>query len=91
MMWGYGGLGEWAGVGWAMMGLMALFGLLVTAGVVLLIVWAVRMASGGGHHQTPWSGEERRRDAALEIARQRLARGEISAEEFEELRRKLGH
>ncbi len=82
MMFGYGiGTG-----GWVAMLFMVLFGLLVLAGIVLLIVWASRgapRAPMGGPPQTPSSTQ------ALEIARQRYARGEISKEEYEDIKRTL--
>lgn len=74
-------LGE--GMGWWM-----LFGgmwmLVFWAVVIGLIVWAViRLTRRNGDH----SGE--RKDTPLEIARQRYARGDISREEFEQIRKDL--
>ncbi|OLC32261.1 MAG: hypothetical protein AUH81_16530 [Candidatus Rokubacteria bacterium 13_1_40CM_4_69_5] len=65
-----------------MMGFMMLFGLLLLVGVVLLIALGV------------WFLVRRPRpaaldDPALEILRQRYARGEITREEFEARRRDL--
>ena len=77
---------DWGpGWGWGM-GLWMLGGLALTIGVVVLIVWAVvsvgRRADDGGQlpGQTP-----------LDILRERYARGEISAEEFEQAKRILGY
>lgn len=77
---------DWGpGWGWGM-GLWMLGGLALTIGVVVLIVWAVvsvgRRADDGGRRpgQTP-----------LDILRERYARGEISAEEFEQAKRILGY
>lgn len=77
---------DWGwGWGWGM-GLWMLVGLALTVGVVVLIVWAVvsvvRGANDGGRgpQQTP-----------LDILRERYARGEISAEEFEQAKRILGY
>jgi putative membrane protein len=49
-----------------------------------LVVWAV--VSLTHRHEAGASGGQ----AALEIAKQRYARGEISREEFEQLKRDLG-
>jgi putative membrane protein len=68
------------------MGLWMLGGLALTIGVVILIVWAVmsvsRRAEDGGRapQHTP-----------LDILRERYARGEITAEEFEQAKRILGY
>jgi putative membrane protein len=48
-------------------------------GIIALVVWGVRQFSDG----------RRDRDGAIDIARARYARGEISKEEFEQLRRDL--
>ena len=73
-----------AGLGWGA-GLWMLGGLVLTIGVVVLIVWVVMSASrrvddeGRRPQQTP-----------LDILRERYARGELSAEEFEQAKRVLG-
>lgn len=66
-----------------MMGIGMLFWLLVVAGVVLLVVWAVRTASRQGTGPTMQGAD------ALEIARRRYASGEISKEQFEQLKNDL--
>ena len=57
-------------------------------GLVLLgwIVWAVSRAGGRRADQGRTSGGDR----SLEILRERYARGEITREEFEAMRRDLG-
>jgi putative membrane protein len=69
----------WMGGAWGigMMFMMLLFWILVIAGLVLGVRWLVR------------EGKERRTDSALEILRQRYARGEINKEEFEAKKRDL--
>jgi putative membrane protein len=67
-----GGSGMMAGFGW----LGILTTVLFWAGVILLVVWAVRNT---GASQRPTSGPD-----ALEILKQRYARGEISRDEFEQ-------
>ena len=62
------------------------FGVLVLIGIVLLIVWALRNSGGAG------AGEQGRygaHDPALEEARKRYARGEISRDELEQIERDL--
>lgn len=65
-----------------MMGPMVIF----WAAVALLVVWAVRSWGGGrpgpGHVRPP-------PQSALDIARERYARGEINDEETERIRRDL--
>jgi len=78
---GYGG----GGLG------MLLFGVLVFIAVVLLVVWAVRMASG--HHiagGTVPPSQVTGHDEAVAIAKRRLASGEITAEQYGEIIRTLG-
>jgi putative membrane protein len=69
----------WGAGGLVMMVLMLAFWGLVIAGLVVGLRWLV----GQGHPA--------RRDEALEILRQRYARGDISKEEFEARKRDLGH
>lgn len=69
----------WMGGPWGivMMFMMFLFWILVIVGIVLAVRWLVT------------EGKERRRDSALEILRQRYARGEINKEEFEAKKKDL--
>ena len=85
--WGYGMMDS----GWLGGLLMLLFGALIVAGIVLLIVWAVRQSSG--HTATGGSAAPRTdagQDEAVAIAKRRLASGEITTEQYEELMRLLG-
>ena len=72
-MWGWGG-------GWWWMVLVMPIGMIIFWGsIIALIIWAIRQSSegrGGGGN-------------AVEIARGRYARGEISREEFDQIRRDL--
>lgn len=66
------------GVGWWWL-LMPIGMIIFWGGIIALIIWAIRQSSegrGGGGN-------------AVEIARGRYARGEISREEFDQIRRDL--
>ena len=82
---GYYGHGHmWDGGWWMLLGplwMIVVIGLLV-AGVVLLVRWLGGAGPGGGQG----SGDK---DRALNILRERFARGEIDKDEFEERRRLL--
>lgn len=69
-----GGMGLWMVLG-------TVFWILVIVGIVLLVVWVVQKAAGGG--------SDRNEKSALEILKKRYAQGEISKEEFEEKKRDL--
>ena len=71
-------MGGWGAFGWLWM----LVPLLFWGGLLTLIVWAVMRifpAGRGGH--TPHEGSAR---SAEDTLRERFARGEIDAEEYEE-------
>ena len=76
--WGWGGHPMmWGAWGFGMMIMMILFWALIIVAVVVGIRWLVGQ------------GKELRPDSALEILRQRYARGEINKEEFESRKRDL--
>ncbi len=90
MMGGYGGMGGMMG-GFGAQGfgynplaaiLSLVFWALIIVGIVLLVVWLVRNAG-----RTGLSGQAS--DPALDILRARYAKGEITKEQFEEMRRTL--
>jgi putative membrane protein len=74
MMYGFGTFSGWLLMG---MGMMVLFGI----AILLLVIWVVRSLfpreMRSGH------------DQALETLRQRYAKGEISAAEYEQTRARL--
>jgi putative membrane protein len=76
MMWWHGGF-----PGWGMMGFGFIWMILVWAVIIGLIVWGVR------HYRR--QGSSNTGDSAMEIARQRYAKGEISKEQFEQLKKDL--
>ncbi len=76
--WGWGGHPMmWGAWGFGMMIMMILFWVLIIVAVVLGIRWLLGQ------------GKESRSDSALEILRQRYARGEINKDEFEARKRDL--
>ena len=87
-------MGRGFGYGYGAMGgglWMLLLGILILVAIVLLVVWAVRAASG---HQvsggaTPPS-QPLGHDEAIAIAKRRLASGEITAEQYTEIMHTLG-
>ena len=81
--WGFGWGNMW--FGWLMM-----VGLGVA--VILLIVWLVKLltsGTSGANTNSPTAGPSRR-EAALDILQTRYARGEISKEEYLDMRSALG-
>jgi putative membrane protein len=76
MMWGSWGIG--------MMIMMFIFWALIIVGIVFLIRWLI--AAGGTGRRLD---ANHRGDSALDILKKRYARGEISKQEFDEIRRDL--
>lgn len=77
MMWG----GGWGG---SIFGMLMMF--VYFAAVVLLVIVAVRWIAGLLHSPPPSASSK---DSALDILRERFARGEIDKAEFEERKRHL--
>jgi len=74
MMWYFPGMG----LGMIVSGILALVFL---AALIALVVWGIRQMTGNGTRDTK---------KALSIAKERYAQGEITKEEFEQLRKDLG-
>lgn len=87
MRFGYG-MGGWGGPGWGEFGWIG--GLLFLALIVFAIVLLARSLGWDRHdrHAAGRPGEPAGEDRALQILRERYARGEIDKEEFD--RRKEG-
>lgn len=82
------GMGScWHGFGW--MGAGMLVNLLLGVGLLALVIVGVVLAIRGLAPGSGASPRDRSRDDALEIVRTRYARGEISREDFDRLRREL--
>jgi putative membrane protein len=77
--WMTGGWATGASPWWVLRG--PFFGLLMVGGVALLLVWALPRTDGSGDAR----GDER----ALAILKERYARGELSHEEYQRMRRVL--
>jgi len=82
MWWHMAPIGGW-GWGWMVGGWLMMVAF--WAVIIFLVVWAVRtFARPSGLQQAPSSPR-----SPLDIAKERYARGEITREEFEEIRRTL--
>lgn len=79
---------DWDG-SWTGMMFGPIFMILVLAGVIALGILLVRWLGGGGH-RTSASHADRAERHALDILKERYARGEIDSQEFEERRRAIG-
>lgn len=72
---------DWSsGMGW-WMGFGIIWMILFWGAVIALIVWVVKKFTG--------SSDSNRKNDPLDIARERYARGEISKEEFDQIRNNL--
>lgn len=81
-MWWDWGLTGW---GWVAMGFMILFMVAFWGGIIFLIVWGIKKltertgtTTGRGEWQNP-----------LDIAKERYAKGEITKEQYEQLKRDI--
>jgi putative membrane protein len=74
MMWDWWDFGWWGVVG-------VIFILLFWAGLIALIVWGIRTLTRGGSIAA--------KNTPLDIAKERYAKGEITKEEFEQIKKDL--
>ena len=83
MNWDNGGM--MGGSGFGILGMIFgfIFMLLFIVGSVLLIVWIVRQFAPGG------ASPPQSTSSALEILKERFAKGEINKEEFAEMKKEL--
>jgi putative membrane protein len=80
-MMGPGMMGNW-GMGWFGMIFMMIFWVLVIVGLVFLIKWLIQTTSSG-------KASEKTGSRAIEILKERFARGEIDKAEFEAKKKDL--
>jgi putative membrane protein len=78
-MFGPGVMGGWVGAGPWFGGLGLIFWMLILAGLGLVVAWAVRQPSR----------PDQRNDQPLDILKSRYARGELTREQYEQMRRDL--
>ena len=78
---GPGMMGNW-GMGWFGMIFMMIFWVLVIVGLVFLIKWLIQTTGSG-------KAAEQTGSRAVEILKERYARGEIDKTEFESMKRDL--
>ncbi len=88
---GWEHLGTWGGLGMGLIGL--LLNLLFIGGLLVVlgggVFWIVRQVRATSPSTAPTVERQVERPEALEIARRRLAAGEITVAEFEEIRERL--
>ncbi|WP_237728072.1 SHOCT domain-containing protein [Cellulomonas sp. APG4] len=82
--WNGMGMGMGMGMGWSWV-----FGLLLLAGVVTLVVLLVRLTVDGGRRRGEHPGPGAAQSRAREVLDERYARGEIDSAEYEERLRTL--
>ncbi len=81
--WGHDMMGwGWWGMGWVFMIMMIIFWGLIIVGLIFLIKWLAGLSRSRASGDKP-------HDSALEILKQRYAKGEINKEEFDQKKRDL--
>ena len=82
MMWGWPNMmgGYSGGMGWIGMILGFIFFIAIIIGIILFIIWLVKRTT----HST---AEPKTGSKALEVLKERYARGEITKEQYEEIKK----
>jgi putative membrane protein len=85
MMWGWPNMmgGLFGGLGIIWMILVFLFVIAIIAGIIILIIWAVKRS--GATHEPNQKSES----IALEKLKERYAKGEITKEEYENIKKDI--
>jgi putative membrane protein len=81
---GWNMVGGWGGYGYGFGLAHMLNWIVILAGLIALVVWLVRSASGAHHVAPP------RRSAGLDVLEERYARGEINREEYLQKKKDIG-
>lgn len=79
---GQGMMGNW-GMGWFGMIMMLLFGVVIIAGIVVLIRWLLP-STGSRNRSNGSTGSQ-----AMDILKERYAKGEIGQDEFESMKKEI--
>jgi len=97
--WGMGTMGLWHGgmmgrggmMGFGLLGLLFMF--LFWGGIIALAVWLVSLLFPGasGHSTATPDGDGRKGETALEILKKRYAQGDLSRDEYQQMRQDLEH
>ena len=85
MMWGWPNMmGNFfgGGIGWIGIILSFIFFILIIIGIILLIVWLVKRTTHPGI-------EDKTGSKALEVLKERYAKGEITKEQYESIKKDL--
>ena len=85
MMWGWPNMmGSFfgGGIGWIGIILSFIFFILIIIGIILLIVWLVKRTTHPGI-------EDKKGSKALEVLKERYAKGEITKEQYENIKKDL--
>jgi putative membrane protein len=90
MTFGYDGFAAIGLVGLVWFAISIAFTIAIIVLIVLAIRWLIRNTGSGAHPGEVGGPGAPREDTALATLRERFARGEIDAEEFEQRRRTLG-
>ncbi|HBV01031.1 MAG TPA: SHOCT domain-containing protein [Candidatus Taylorbacteria bacterium] len=88
MMYGYSYGGDWL---WGHTFFGGFFMIIVWVAVIFFVVWIVRELSGGnrsGHGNGSRTGGGK---TALDILKERYAKGELSKEQFEAMKKEITH
>ena len=84
MMWGWPNMmgGFFGGMGWIGMILGFIFFIAIIIGIILFIVWIVKRST---HDSADYKTESK----SLEVLKERYAKGEITKEQYEEIKKNI--
>lgn len=91
MMGGYGyGYGPGIGGGFGWMGIIGMaVNVLIWIGIIVLVVYLIRRLTGGQFHAHNVASAGNSSSSALNILNERFARGEITADEYKQMKQEL--